>query len=66
MKTIIIAAAASFALAAIATAATPPSSTLNAKPAKVEHAGTDTIELAAGPGRTSRTSTPSNGKGYSF
>lgn len=66
MKTIILAAAASFALTASAMAATPPNSTLNAKPARAERAGTVAIELAKGPNRTSRPSPPSHGKGYSL
>lgn len=66
MKTIILAAAASFALTASAMAATPPNSTLNAKPAKAERAGTVAIELAAGPGRIGRPSPASGNKGYAF
>ncbi|NRP19470.1 hypothetical protein LPJGGPFB_02726 [Ensifer adhaerens] len=66
MKTIILAAAASFALMASAMAATPPGSTLDTKPSKAERARATAIELAKGPNRTSRPSPPSHGKGYSL
>lgn len=66
MKTIILAAAASFALTASTMAATPPGSTLNTKPSKTERASATAIELAKGPNRTTRPSPSSNGKGYSF